>query len=182
MTQCWSTSFGRYLALLHCPLHRLPSLRTNYNLELTILGPMLINDYSKEPWRMIERILQEGVTVTLQTAVPIELSPSVVDGNWYERVEMQLIEQYQKQPQRYQKYQCLQRPNQWCSEEGRRFSMELSSEVEPCMICLDELPNTTVFPCQHRIVCERCIIKCMEKGSCSSCIKCRSLVTHYSIE
>lgn len=50
-------------------------------------------------------------------------------------------------------------------------------EPETCMICLDAVPNTIIFPCAHNIVCRSCSDELIGTNNEKLCIKCRQPIT-----
>ena len=42
-----------------------------------------------------------------------------------------------------------------------------------CMVCLENKPNTIVFPCMHQCVCMQCSTELEQTNNKSNCIKCR---------
>ena len=48
---------------------------------------------------------------------------------------------------------------------------------EECMICMENKPGTTVFPCRHRVVCQICSLELeKEQNFKKVCIKCKGLI------
>ena len=46
-------------------------------------------------------------------------------------------------------------------------------EIDDCMICLDNKPNTLVLPCMHCVVCKECSDKLVNTNDKNICVRCR---------
>jgi len=53
-----------------------------------------------------------------------------------------------------------------------------SEEVDECMICLTEIPDTMVLPCEHVVVCKTCSIRLRQTRDARVCVRCRCPITH----
>lgn len=56
--------------------------------------------------------------------------------------------------------------------------VEESVEDEECMICMDNVADTMVLPCEHCVVCKTCSIRLRSTNDAEICVKCRRPITH----
>lgn len=48
-----------------------------------------------------------------------------------------------------------------------------NTEIDECMICLENVPDTMVLPCEHNVVCKSCSDKLRETNDAKICVRCR---------
>ena len=58
-------------------------------------------------------------------------------------------------------------------KEEEEEKEEEPQQQEPCMICLDRAPDTTVTPCLHMVVCAQCSPQLQETPDAKICCQCR---------
>lgn len=56
--------------------------------------------------------------------------------------------------------------------------IKIENDEDPCMICLDKIPDTIVLPCKHRVVCKDCSIGLRNTADKSICVHCRCPITN----
>lgn len=56
-------------------------------------------------------------------------------------------------------------------------AVDVSGDKEPCMICLDRMPNTMVLPCMHVVVCTLCSAGLRSTPDKNTCVQCRRSIT-----
>ena len=61
-----------------------------------------------------------------------------------------------------------------------RMFDDVDEEEEECVICLDSVPQTRLEPCNHVILCEKCVVELQKKTNL--CPMCRCPTTGWSIE
>ena len=53
-----------------------------------------------------------------------------------------------------------------------------SEEDNTCMICMTNIPDTFILPCEHCVVCKKCSIELRNTNDAKICVRCRRPITH----
>jgi hypothetical protein len=64
-------------------------------------------------------------------------------------------------------------------KDAKRSHEAAFADVSPetCHICMDELADTMVLPCQHQVVCRQCSDKLKHTADAKKCVRCRRPIT-----
>ncbi len=52
------------------------------------------------------------------------------------------------------------------------------SDDNICMICMDNVANTMVLPCEHCVVCTECSVRLRDTADKETCVRCRRRIAH----
>lgn len=58
-------------------------------------------------------------------------------------------------------------------EQGKKSHRAKEVDDELCQVCLDRKPSTTVYPCEHRVVCTECSRALARTNDRKTCMQCR---------